>query len=152
MPGRPPVVTAEPETVIPPHLASTPELSKEPELLQYALDILTKFRIESPSQQEVADGIRAKILRNLGRLDEADAVLVTYIDTTNTYTIVEWCIIQFERADKACANNASSDALTLVQSVINRIQRSKRTDNAQIGSYLSEAERRKTDLEKKINS
>jgi tetratricopeptide (TPR) repeat protein len=87
--------------------------------LQDALDMLGTFKPEYGWDQEVADSIACKVLCALGRIEEAQKRIATYIHTDNPYTVYEQCRVGLLEADRA---SKREDEIRLLRGVIARIE------------------------------
>jgi tetratricopeptide (TPR) repeat protein len=92
------------------------------EYYRQALRALEEFRPEFGHDQEVADGIAAKVYRSMGDWDHAKLRVSKYKNTHNTFTIYEQCLIDIHESDQATVDGRYSEALGRVQNAVNRLE------------------------------
>lgn len=91
--------------------------------IRLALSVLEIFRPEFGSDQEVADGIRAKAFRLLGDWERAGAAIQKYEATGNSFTLYERCQIHLGKAEAAASDAHDSIALAELGALIQRVER-----------------------------
>ena len=92
------------------------------QLLREGLAVLSSFRPEFGTDQEVADSIAAKLYRALGQWDQCRAMLSKYVDSRNPYTVYELTKIEEHLADAAEISGSLIGMLTSLDRGIARIK------------------------------
>jgi tetratricopeptide (TPR) repeat protein len=87
-----------------------------------ALTILKGFIPEYGHDEEVCDGIRSKIYRELEDWDSAQRIISKYSYSNNPYTIYELCRINIHEAWTHAENGQCARAIEILDSIILRIE------------------------------